>query len=191
MTNHLFLWEGPDGERKWEVVKENQIEGFLTKLLGEYGVHPATVMVCYSPILFYWVWKKYHNNLSDVSFARINKEIYGTEPAEISKHKPVDVPVERKKPVSKFGWLAPDGRFFNCDYGGHSYLADKIVGEIQRVTNPERHLEDLGWAKVLSGGSTGKQYAIGMGLEKKLTDAQLKTLQRMGLDTAFGIEYLL
>jgi hypothetical protein len=94
-------------------------------------------------------------------------------------------------PTTKYGWIAPDGRFFRCDYGGHSNLADKIVGEIQHVRNPERHLEDLGWAKILHGGSTGKVYAIGMGLDKKLTDAQLKTLQMDGLDDSFGISYLL
>lgn len=190
MTSFVFMWEGPDGERKWEAVKKGQTAGFMEKLLTEYGVHPATVMVAYAPILFHWVWKEYHKGLSDVNFHNINEEIYGTEPAEISKHKPVDVPV-REKPVVKFGWLAPDGRFFNCQYGGHSNLADKVVGDIQYIANPERHLEELGWAKVLSGGGTGKQYAIGMGIEKKLTDAQLKTLQRMELDTAYGISYLL
>lgn len=190
MTSYVFLWEGPDGERKWEAVNEKQVNGFLAKLLEEHGVHPATIMVAYAPILFHWVWKKYHK-ISDVSFHRINEEIYGTEPAEISKHKPVNVPVERKPPEIKYGWLAPDGRFFKCDYGAHSHLAGKIVGDIQYIPNPERHLEDLGWAKVLSGGNSGSRYAVGMGIEKRLTDAQLKTLQRMGLDQAFGVSYLL
>lgn len=190
MTSYVFLWEGPDGERKWEAVAENQVNGFLVKLLEEEGVNPATVMVAYAPILFHWVCKQYHK-ISDVNFNRINEEIYGTDPSEISKHKPVDVPVERKKPEEKYGWLAPDGRFFNCDYGGHSHLAGKIVGEIQHVHDPERHLEDLGWAKVLSGTINRTRYTIGMGLDKKLTDAQLKTLKRMKLDDAHGVSSLL
>lgn len=189
-TGYVFMWEDPDGVRKWEAVNENQVNGFLIKLLENDGVHPATIMVAYAPILFHWVWKKYHR-LSDVNFHNINEEIYGTEPAEISKHKPVDVPIEKKRPEIKFGWLAPDGRFFKCDYGAHSSLASKIVGEIQRIANPERHLEELGWAKVLSGGNHGSQYAIGMDIGKKLTDAQLKTIQHMGLENSFGIQFLL
>ena len=183
------MWECPNGERKWEAVKKGQMEGFSIKLL-EQGIHPATIMVAWNPIFFHWVWKKYHKGLSDVNFFKINEEIYGTEPIE-SNHTPIDVPVKKEKPETKFGWLSPDGRFFGCDYGGHSNLACKIVGDIQYIANPERHLEDLGWAKILSGGGTGKRYAIGMGIDKRLTDAQLKILQRMKLDDAFGISYLL
>lgn len=185
----VFLWEQPDGERKWEAVKKGQTEGFLKKLLDD-GVHPATVMVAFSPILFHWVWKEYHKGLSDVYFQDINEEIYGTAPEAKTERKPLDIPV-KKTIETKYGWLAPDGRFFKCDYGGHSNLADKIVGEVQYVANPERHLEELGWAKVLSGGITRKRYAIGMGIDKKLTDAQLKTLQREKLDDSYGISYLL
>lgn len=186
---YLFLWETPEGERKWEAVKKNQTMGFLEKIITA-GVHPATVMVEFNPLLMHWVWQEYHNGCSDVTFRKVNKEIYGTAPVE-SKHKPLQVPVNKEKPVFKWGWLAPDGRFFRCDYGGHSHLADKICGEIQYIANPERHLEEMGWAKILSGTCTGKRYAVGMGLEKKLSDAQLKTLQEMGTDDIYGISFLL
>lgn len=190
MTSYVFMWERPDGERCWEAVEKAQVGGFLEKLLNE-GVHPATVMVGYAPILFHWVWKEFHKGLSDVNFHKINDEICGAEYVVESRHKPVDVPVEREKPAAKFGWLSPDGRFFGCDYGGHSRLADRIVGDIQYVADPERHLEDLGWAKILSGSHSGKRYAIGMGLDKKLSDAQIKTLGRLELDDAYGISSLL
>lgn len=183
----LFMWETPEGERKWEVVKRNQGIGFLKKLIND-RVHPATVMASI-PLTIHWVWPEFHKGNSDVNFKKINEEIYGTEPIK-SKHTAVDVPIEKPKPETKWGWLAPDGRFFKCDYGGHSHLASKIVGEIQKVANPERHLEEIGWAKVLSGVA-GRRYAIGMGDDKKLTDAQLKTLQREGLDKAYGISYYL
>ena len=186
---YIFLWEDPNGNRKWEIVKKNQMIGFLEKLLND-GVHPATIMCACSPILFHWAWKEYHNGISDVNFNKLNEEIYGTEPIE-SKHKRVDVPIEKEKPVTKYGWIAPDGRFFGCDYGGHSSLASKIVGNIQYVTNPERHLEEIGWAKVLSGTANRSKYTIGMGVDKKLTDDQIKTLQRMKLDNSYGISYFL
>lgn len=188
MTRWLLLWEGADGKRCWEAVKDDQMNGFLQKIIRE-GALPATVMVAYAPMLFHWVWKKFHKGLSNVDFNRINEEIYGTEP--VGEHKPVDVPVEKKKPEMKFGWIAPDGRFFGCDYGGHTSLAREIVGEIQRISDPEQHLEGLGWAKVFSGTGTGKRYTVGMGVEKKLTDDQLRTLQKMGLDDAYGISNLL
>lgn len=108
MTSWVFLWEGADGERRWEVVKEGQTGGFLERLITS-GVHPATVMVAYNPIFFHWVWKEFHKGLSDVFFGRINKEIYGTEQVEEIKHKPVDVPVEKREPETKFGWIAPEG----------------------------------------------------------------------------------
>lgn len=174
----VFMWETPKGERKWEAVKQGQVEGFLEKLLNE-GVHPATVMVANNPILWHWVWEKYHRGLSDVYFVNINEEIYGTEPIK-KKRKPLDIPEKKPKPVTKYGWLAPDGRLFKCDYGGHSYLADKIVGDVEYVANPERRLEEMGWAKILHGGSFGKRYAIGMEVDKKLTDEQIKTLQKIG-----------
>ena len=85
MTSVVLLWEGPDGERCWEAVKEEQYGGFLVQLLNR-GVHPATVMVAYAPILFRWVWKKFHKGLSDVYFQKINEEIYGTEPAPENAH---------------------------------------------------------------------------------------------------------
>lgn len=189
MTSFVFMWECPNGERKWEAIQKGQTGGFLKKLLDD-GVHPATVMVAYAPILFHFVWGEYHNNLTDVNFHEINTQIYGTAPQAKTNRKPVDVPV-KKKVETKYGWLAPDGRFFHCDYGGHSGLACKIVGDIEYIRNPEKHLEDKGWAKILSGGGTNKAYALCMGLDEKLTDKQLNTLQHMGLDDIADISWFL
>ena len=191
MTSWVFLWEGADGERRWEAVREEQASGFLQKLIEKDSVHPATVMAAYAPILFHWVWKKFHKGLTDVNFHKINEEIYGTEPIVETKHKPVDVPIDKGAPETKFGWIAPDGRYFQCDYGGHSSLARGIVGEIQHISDAEQHLEGLGWVKVFSGTGTGKRYTAGMGFGKKLTNDQLKTLQREGLDNAGGVSSLL
>lgn len=189
MTSYVFLWENPNGGRHWEAVEKGQTKAFLKKLLKD-GIHPAMIMVAYAPILFHWVWPEFHKGLSDVNFHNINEEISGTEPME-SNHKPVDIPVEKGRPENKYGWLAPDGRFFGCSYGGHADLADRITGYIQYISNPERHLEELGWAKVMSGSGTGRKYAIGMGLGKKLTNAQINKLHRMGLENAYGIPFLL
>lgn len=188
-TPYVFLWEDKNGERHWEAVADGQTSGLLERLINS-GVNPATVMCGYSPIMFHWVFKSYHNGLSDVYFSKVNEEIYGTEPVK-NKRKPIDIPVEKKPEPMKYGWLAPDGRFFNCEYGGHSNLASKIVGDIQYIANPERHLEELGWAKILSGSINRSRYTVGMDYGKKLTDAQLKTLIKMGLDKSYGVSSLL
>lgn len=189
MTSFVFLWEDQNGRRCWEAVEKGQTEGFLKKLLSD-GVHPATIMCAFSPIFFHWVFPTYHRGLSDVHFQNINDDIYGTAPVE-KKHEPVNVPIEKPQPPKKFGWIAPDGRYFQCDYGGHSHLATKIVGEMESVLNPERHLEDHGWAKIFRPVETRERYAVGMGMKQKLTNAQVKTLQRMGLDHAYGVSALL
>lgn len=190
MTSYVLMWERPDGERCWEALEAGQVNEFLKKLIND-GVRPATVMVAFSPIVFHWVWKKFHKGLSDVYFSKINAEIYGSEPTDESMHKPVDVPLEQEKDESKLGWISPDGRFLGCEYGGHSNLARRICGDIQQINDPERHLEELGWAKVLCDPCARSQYVIGMGLNKKLTDNQFNTLQRMELDNSHGMEYLL
>ena len=125
MTSFVFMWEEQDGKRCWEAVREDQYDGFLEQLLNS-GVHPATVMVAYAPIFFHWVWRKFHKGPPDVNFRKINEEIYGTEPVEESRHMPVDVPVT-KKLETKFGWIAPDGRFFGCGYGGHASRSSAAV----------------------------------------------------------------
>lgn len=99
--------------------------------------------------------------------------------------------IEEETPRAKYGWIAPDGRYLMCSYGGHTDLATKIVGEIESVYDPEAKLEKLGWAKVCRGISNQSLYGILMGKGKKLTDAQLATLKRHDLDTVFGIELYL
>jgi len=187
-TDWVFLWEGPDGERCWEALSEKQVDSFLEKLV-ESGVNPASIMVSYFPIFFHWVWKKFHNGLSDVNFCRINEEISGTEQPAKSNHKPVDVPVRSIERKKRLGWISPDGRFFGCEFGGHTELARQIVGSLQEVADPEKHLEELGWAKIYSGVELG--CSVGMGERQKLTNDQLKKLEEMTLDRAFGVEFFL
>lgn len=180
LTSFVIMWEDPNGERKWEVTSENQTAGFLTQLLNQ-GVNPATMIVAYSPMLFHFVWPEYHNGLSDVFFGRINEELYGSDPKMVSKHEPVDV-AESAPRIEKYGWISPDGRYFQCNYGGHSDLASTIVGSIEDIFDPEQHLENLGWAKIFHNSMNAQStYAIGMGYEKRLTDDQIKTLDREDL----------
>lgn len=187
MTNYLFMWETADGNRCWEAVERDQAQSFSQKLL-ESGAVPSSVMVSFSPVFIHWLFPTFHNGLSDVCFGRVNEEIMGCDPVQESRHRPV----ETERVVNPlYGWIAPDGRFFCCDYGGHVALAETIVGKLEKVDNSEKFLEDAGWAKVSSGVRAGKKYSILMGVGKKLSADQLKTIQRHSLDSADGISLYL
>lgn len=180
MTNILLLWETPDGARHWEALEKKQVSGFLEQLLTS-GVSPASIIMAYNPIFLHWAFPSFHRDFSDVCFGQINESIAGCASEQPSKHVRVDV---REDDEARFGWVAPDGRFFFCDYGGHISLAGKIVGELEKVADPEQYLEDHGWAKISSGKLHGKQFYIGMGVGKKLTDAQINALSRNGWDSS-------
>lgn len=190
MASYVLMWEDKKGSRNWDAIEGNKVKGFLNYLLSN-GVNPATVMIAYNPMLFHWVWPQFHTHgLSDVHFQNINEEIYGDSPKK-SNYKPVDVPVEPAKIEEKYGWIAPDGRFFKCKYGEHYDLAKKIVGELECVRDPEQHLENLGWAKIYKGIEEREIYSVGMGYGKKLTDSQFKTLQREGFENSYGVKVFL
>lgn len=186
LTSYVLMWENYDGNRLWEAVTESQLEGFVDKIANE-GAIPASIMVGHNPILFRYLCKDLHQ-VADVFFGRINEEIYGIESISIKRE-----PVKVKEIVpygTKYGWISPDGRYFHCEYSGHRSLADRIVGMIEDVSDSEKHLENLGWAKISSSGGRF-QYSIGMGHGKKLTDGQVRTIDRMKFDHLDGIlEYL-
>ena len=109
----------------------------------------------------------------------------------VSAEEEKKVPETREQEKPKYGWIAPDGRYFQCDYGGHSHLATKIVGEMEAVLDAELHLEEHGWAKIFKPLPTRERYAVGMGTDQRLTDRQLATLKRLGLDSAYGVSCFL
>lgn len=190
LTEWVFLWETNSGHRQWEVVADKQLDGFLKKMTSDKNINLATVMAAHMPIGFHFVWKKFHNDLSDVNFGKLNETIYGTEPPKEIPHKEVNVPEKPPEPESHLGWLAPDGRFFHCEYGGHTQMANRIVGGLEPILDSEKYLEDHGWAKIycdpLEPGET-----FGMGYKKVMTDAQMKYLTRMHLDTIPGVKRFL
>ncbi len=188
MTSILLLWETPDGARHWEALEKKQVSGFLEQLVTS-GVSPASIIMAYNPIFLHWAFPSFHRNFSDVSFAQIDESIAGYAPEQPSKHPRVSV---REDDVPRFGWIAPDGRFFFCDYGGHIALAEKIVGELEKISDPEQYLEDHGWVKISSGKMHGKKYFVGMGLGKKLSDDQFAAISMNGWDSSvYGLSLYL
>ena len=179
----IFVGWVHNGEKSFEVIPKTMYGDLLYKLMMEDGVHPGAIFIS-KMTMCNWVAPDYHKGCRQVWLGDFWDEINNIDSPAAYYEKP-KYKVEKRQPETKYGWLAPDGRFFRCGYGGHSNLADKIVGDIEYVANPERLLEEKGWAKVLTGGSFNKTYAIGMGYDRKLTDAQLKELERMGTDDIY------
>ena len=78
------------------------------------------------------------------------------------------------KPDSKCGWLAPDGRFYGCDYADHENLAGLYFKK------PERQLEDEGWVKISMSCFTHELSWYNTKL--MVTEAQRIVLEKMGLE---------
>jgi len=62
--------------------------------------------------------------------------------------------VKPNKPMCYAGYISPDGKLFSCPREGHRDLAADIVADYLHVEsrNPEKHLDDSGWLKILSDG---------------------------------------
>ena len=70
-----------------------------------------------------------------------------SNPDEISREErlaeQIAPPPMPTKEYNECGWVAPNGDYFTCDYGGHIALANEMG-------HTERKLEQLGWVKISS-----------------------------------------
>lgn len=89
---------------------------------------------------------------------------------------------ERRGEETKYGFVSPDRRYFHCDYQGHGALADNICFGMVDTNNSELYLQNHGWCKIYKPLGNRK-YNIFLGEKSRMTDAQAKTLTKMGLDT--------
>ena len=64
-------------------------------------------------------------------------------------------PTSIKKKGVADGWIAPDGKFFQCGFQGHIRLADDLMEAgifASKNFNTERKLEQSGWIKLSANG---------------------------------------
>jgi len=64
------------------------------------------------------------------------------------KPKPKPNPIYIGKTTTDSGWIAPNGKFYECELEGHSYLADALI---DNDGNRELILEKRNWLKLSSG----------------------------------------
>lgn len=186
----LILWRH-NGVNYWEAVPDNKMDAFIEKLLLVDQVNPATIFMGMG-MMMNWMFPSYHKELRSVWIKDIYEEINGTSNPSDYKGPDVEERPKEKKIKSKYGFVSPDGRYFQCEYEGHYTLAKEIVGSLEKVNNPQKHLEALGWLVIYRDPTHIGTYSVSMKYGKKITDEQLKTLQGIGLpDNINGLKEIL
>lgn len=176
MSTRIFLWEDPDGTRKWEAYSSwNELKPLIESQLNQ-GADPAKMMLSGE---LGWMFPGTHKGRKTVWMNDIldicNRSVTKT-PAQVAAALPHD--------ESEMGWVSPDGRFFPCGYGCHTEKAREIIGQLKPVSDPRWYLESKGWLSIYKNPVAGKSLAIGMAKEyPHISDRQLQTLQRLGVDS--------
>lgn len=194
-ASDLICWE-ENGEKKWEMVKEKDRDAYLMNLLSDTtnNINPHSVFIIPTNGMCAGIWlfpKTHKSNRVDFwNFFEDYGEIYKKPEVSEQTQKFLDNQKEKSKPDTKYGFISPDGRYFHCGFQGHSSLADRICFGMTDTNNAERYLEEHGWCKIYRT-LFSNQYAVYVGGDKEITDAQMDTLIKMGLDTAEGIANML
>lgn len=187
----LFVGWVHKGRKSFEIIPESQYGALLEKLLLEKKVHPGAVFISKMSIC-HWIDPNYHKGCKGVSVYSFWDEINNLNSPD-AYYKEPKLKKEVKPPETKYGYISPDGRYFQCEYFGHSALERKIVGELEKVDNPQQYLYDKGWLCIYHDPFGHGQYAIAMGYKKHMTDEQLKRLDTLKIPhTSYGFQrYLL
>ena len=69
--------------------------------------------------------------------------------------------MNKSEPKQNDGWIATDGSFYVCGFGGHDYCAEQLGSTVYR-------LEEQGWCHISSGVVVNYRF--------RPTQAQLDTL---------------
>ena len=187
----LFVGWIHKGRKSFEIIPESQYGSLLRKLLLEKHVHPGAIFISKMTIC-HWIDPNYHKGRKDVSVYSFWDEINNLNSPD-AYYKEPKLKKEVKPSETKYGYISPDGRYFQCEYFGHSALERKIVGELEEVDNPQQYLLDKGWLCIYHNPFGHGQYAISMGHKKHMTNEQLHRLEILKIPhTSCGFqEYLL
>lgn len=182
MKPAILLWENKNGGREWRAFTSWESMKLHISTLFAIGVDPAKILV---PSSLYWLFPSRHNGRRMVSQRDVLDIVAGYVP-EQQPFEQTDKSEEYSESSlignSELGWIAPDGRFFSCEYGGHAGKAREIVGYLENVPNAQGLLESKGWFAIYRNPSRGKTLCIGSGKDvKKISAAQFQTIQGLGI----------
>lgn len=164
----LILWK--ENGQQWQVLPEQDIEEFLKNLIEDRNVDPATIIAIPGTSEAHWLFPSCHNGQRMFLIKNIDKPVTPVSPMKRQQGQ------DRHEIQEHLGWIAPDGRYFQCGYGGHSALATQIVGSLTPIDDASKYLEDHGWAAVFRNPLGGKRYMVGMGKGWQMNDKQAQTL---------------
>jgi len=187
----LFVGWVHKGRKSFEIIPESQYGSLLEKLLLEKRVHPGAIFIS-KMTLCHWIDSKYHKGDKHVSVYTFWDEINNINSPD-AYYKEPKLKRESKPSDSKYGYISPDGRYFHCEYFGHSTLEREIVGKLEKIDRPQEYLYDKGWLCIYCDPFHGGQYAIAMGRKKHMTDEQLRMLDTLKIPhNSYGFQkYLL
>lgn len=191
MRNNLICWQEND-IKKWNMIKNADTNTFLLELMKNKNVDKHTIFIIPTTGGFVqgiWLFPDTHKS-KRVDFYNFYDDfgIIYEKPKADEETKKIIEKVDKKK--TKYGWISPQGKYFHCDYQGHTNLADRICFGMVETTNAERYLEENGWCKIYKS-LFKEQYSVYIGGKHVITDDQIKTLIEMGLDNAGGISDVL
>ncbi|MGF7011970.1 hypothetical protein M2146_002524 [Lachnospiraceae bacterium PF1-22] len=189
-TNDLVCWE-ENSIKRWEMVKKSDSEVFLLNLLQDSCVDKHTIFIIpTSGLSGIWLWAQTHKS-NRVNFFNFFEDFGAKyEKPKIKKDTEKVLKEVHKKRNTKYGWISPEGKYFPCDYGGHSSLAYDICFGMVETNNSERYLEENGWCKIFKP-LFSEGYDVYVDKDHSITDQQLETLISMGLDKKKSVSEML
>ena len=185
MKNNLICYI-ENSVQKWNMVKDGpDTNTFLLNLLQNKDVNNHTIFIIPTGVFCEGIWLSRNTHKSSrVDFWNFFDDIgtVYTTPETNNDNKKIITEIEEKtSDNTKYGWISPDGKYFHCNYQGHSSLAHDICFGLIDTNNPEHYLEEHGWCKIYKSLSDLK-YSIYIGGNNVLTDKQMKALEKLGLE---------
>ena len=192
--SYLFCYE-KSNIRQWDMVEESEWKSFAVNLLLDPTVKNGTIFQVPVSAIIGGIWLDRNSHKSNsVDFYHFTDD-YGTtyekpDITETAKKVADEQDREQEAKYGKYGWISPEGRYFNCNYQGHTNLADRICFGITETNNAELYLEEHGWCKIYKS-LFENNYHVYVGPDYVITDAQMKKLIELGLDNAEDISKML
>lgn len=186
--------------QKWIMSDEDNDEEILLSIITNPNVDRSSVFCIFACSLMFgvsWLDRDIHADAKTSIYDFFNE--YNLKQPTICKDKALNetikqIAAEAKeekefKANSKYGFISPDGKYFHCDYQGHSSLAHDICFGQFETNNPEKYLEEHGWCKIYN--AMDRKYAVYVGGKHVLTKEQMNKLTELGLDEAKDISKMM
>ena len=195
-SDYLVCWETLEGNKQWYFCNHKDRDRLFLSLLEDNNVlqHSIFVIPTSSIMGAIWLNSSSHKN-SRVDFFDFEKDYGETFEPIVNSIELNNLAIqleENRKIESKFGYIAPNGTYYHCDFQGHSALADRICFGFVDTNNSENYLETHGWLKIYSSnGKPNSNYGVYVGGKYTITKEQFSTLEKMELLDADNISEML